>query len=222
MLAAETQPGLEGHIKVVELRQGQILAEPLEKMGRVYFPTSGAVSFSVPLQDGHLVQTGLIGREGAVGALQALDGRVSPNRIVVQVQGEAAVVEAERVAELAQRDPRLRSLFLGHEQFFLAEVQQTAACNAVHSVQEKVARWMLRLNDLIGTDVPLTQEMLSEMIAVRRTSVTGAAAALQRDGLISYKRGHIRIVDIEGLKRASCECYGAVRDHYDRLVRHHD
>jgi len=221
LLAAGTPPTLEGHFKMVELRTGQILAEPLQQLGRVYFPYSGVVSYSVPLNDGHIVQTGLVGRDGAIGALQALDGRLSPNRIVVQVSGSAAAVEADRIAQIAQGNPAIRSLLLSHEQFFFAEVQQSAACNAVHSVQQKVCRWILRLNDLIGGNVPVTQEMLSEMIAVRRTSVTGAAVALQRAGLISYRRGRIRILDTEGLKQASCECYGAVRDHYDRLVRHH-
>jgi CRP-like cAMP-binding protein len=136
----------------------------------------------------------------------------------VRVPGRAAVIEADRIAEMAQVSPDVRSLFLSHEQFFLAEVQQSAACNAVHTVEQRVCRWMLRMNDLIGMNVAVTQELLSQMIGVRRTSVTLAAGLLQQAGVIRYRRGHIQIVDIERLKQSSCECYKAVSDHYDRLV----
>jgi CRP-like cAMP-binding protein len=216
--AAGTRRQLDPHFEVVELRQGEVLAEPLEPMHRVYFPYSGIISYLVPLKDGHLVQTAMVGRDGAVGALQALDHKESASRIMVRVPGRAAVIEADRVAEIVQVSPRVRSLFLRHNQFFLAEVQQSTACNAVHTVQQRVCRWMLRMNDLIGINVPVTQELLAEMIGVRRTSVTAAAASLQDAGVIRYRRGHIYIVDIERLKHSSCECYEAVRDHYARIV----
>lgn len=209
------------HLRTVELRQGQILAEPLARLNRVYFPYSGIISFSVPLNDGHLVQAGMVGRDGEVGGLQCLNGKVSPNRIVVLVPGRAAVMEADQFTEIVQADPQRRSAFLSHEQFVLAEVQQSVACNAVHTVEQRMCRWILRMNDLIGLEVPLTQELLATMIAVRRTSITGAATVLQKQGAIKYSRGHIQIVDIERLKRSSCECYEAVRDHYDRIVIHH-
>jgi CRP-like cAMP-binding protein len=121
---------------------------------------------------------------------------VAPNRIVVEVPGRAAAIEADRIAELAQISPGIRSVLLKHEQFFLAEVQQSAACNAVHTVEQRVCRSMLRMNDLIGMKVPVTQEMLSQMIGVRRTSVTLAASSLQQAGVISYRRGHIQIPDM--------------------------
>jgi CRP-like cAMP-binding protein len=205
-------------VKAVELRQGEVLAEPLDRMHRVYFPHSGIISFLVPLKDGHLVQTGMVGHDGVIGALQALNGKMSPNRIVVRVQGRAAVIEADRMAELAHASPSVRSLLLNYQQFFLTEVQQTAACNAVHTVQQRVCRWLLRMNDLIGMHVPVTQELLSEMIGVRRTTVTAATALLQSAGVIRYARGRIQIVGIERLKQSSCECYEAVRDHYARTV----
>jgi CRP-like cAMP-binding protein len=184
----------------------------------VYFPYSGVISFLVPLTDGRLVQTGVVGRDGAVGALQALDGKVSPNKIVVQVAGRAAVVHAEHLAEVVQDHPALRSLILSHEQIFLSEVQQSAACNAVHTVQQRVSRWILRMNDLVGVNVAMTQELLAEMIGVRRTSVTAAAAFLQAAEIIRYRRGHIQILDIERLKQSSCECYQALED-YRHVVK---
>jgi CRP-like cAMP-binding protein len=218
LLASEAQSRLGPHIRTVQLQQGQVLAEPLEPMVQVYFPYSGAVSFLVPLNDGHVVQTGVVGRGGAVGALQALDGKVSPNRVVVQVPGQAAVVQAKLLAEIVADYPALRGLMLSQEQFLLAEVQQSAACNAVHTVQQRVCRWILRLNDLVGTNVAVTQELLAGMIGVRRTSVTAAAASLQAIGIIKYQRGHIQIVDIERLKQSSCECYQTLLD-YQHIVR---
>jgi CRP-like cAMP-binding protein len=209
---------LHGHVRTVHLQQGQVLAEPLEPMLQVYFPYSGAISFLVPLKSGHLVQTGVVGRSGVVGALQALDAKVSPNRVVVQIPGRAAVVQAELLAEIVGDYPALRSLILSHEQFFLSEVQQSAACNAVHPVQQRVCKWILRMNDLVGMNVAVTQELLAGMIGVRRTSVTAAAASLQADGIIKFRRGHVQIVDIERLKQSSCECYQTLRD-YQRIVQ---
>ena len=209
---------LTPYIRTADLKQGQVLAEPLELMAQAYFPYSGAISFFVPLKDGQLVQTAVVGRDGAVGALQALEGKLSSNRIIVQVPGRAAVVQAERLAEVVRDYPALRSLILGHELFFLSEVEQTAACNAIHTVQQRVCRWILRLNDLVGMNVALTQELLAGMIGVRRTSVTLAAASLQSEGIIRYRRGSIQIVDIERLKESACECYQTLRD-YQHLVQ---
>ena len=218
LLASEAQPRLQPHIRTVHLAPGQVLAEPIEPITHVYFPYSGAISFLVPLKDGQLVQTGVVGRGGAVGALQALEGGISPNRIIVQVPGRAAVVQAERLAEVVRDYPALRSLILSHEQFFFSEVQQSAACNAVHTVQQRVCRWILRMNDLVGMNVAVTQELLAGMIGVRRTSVSAAAASLQAEGIIKYRRGHIQIVDIERLKQISCECYQTLRD-YQQIVQ---
>ena len=213
LFAGGARSRLEPYFKTVELQQGQVLAEPLTPIRHVYFPYSGVVSFSVLLKDGRLVQTGVVGRDGAVGALQALDGKVSPSMVFVQVPGRAAVVEAERVAEIAQGYPGVRSLIVSNEQFFLSEVQLSAACNAVHSVQQRVCRWLLRMNDLVGMRVTITQELLAQMIAVRRTSVTLAAAPLQAAGIIKYRRGHLDIVDIDRLRESSCECYQTLRDY---------
>jgi CRP-like cAMP-binding protein len=219
LLASGAQSRLQPHVKTVELQQGQVLAEPFEPMAQVYFPYSGAISFLVPLKDGRLVQTGVVGRGGAVGALQALEGKVSLNRVVVQVPGRAAVVQVERLAAVLRDYPTLRPLILSQEQFFISEVQQSAACNAVHTVQQRVCRWILRMNDLVGMNVAVTQELLAGMIGVRRTSVSAAAASLQADGIIQYRRGHIQIVDIERLKQSSCECYQTLRD-YQQVVQH--
>jgi CRP-like cAMP-binding protein len=213
LLASGAQSRLQPHVRTSHLQQGQVLAESLEPMAQVYFPYSGVISFLVPLKGGHLVQTGVVGRDGAVGALQALEGKVSPSRVIVQVPGRAAVVQAERLAEVVRDYPALRSLILSHEQFFLAEVQQSAACNAVHTVRQRVCRWILRMNDLVGMNVAVTQDLLAGMIGVRRTTVSLAAASLKAEGIIKYRRGHIQIVDVERLKQSYCECYHSLRDY---------
>ena len=219
LFAAGTRTELELHIRTVELEKGQVLAEPLERMHSVYFPTSGIIAFLVPLTDGSSVQAGIVGADGAVGALQALGGGVSPSRLVVQMPGRAAVIEAAQIGKIAQATPSARSLILSHEQFNVAKLQQSAACNAVHTVRQRMCRWLLRMSDLSGRNIAVTQESFSEMLGVQRTSVTLAAAFLQKAGAIRYRRGHIHILDIELLKASSCECYAALRRSYDRLVK---
>ena len=124
---------------------------------------SGLISFLVPLTDGSLIQTGVVGSDGAVGALQALDARVSPSKIVVQMPSTAALFEADQFAKIAQTAPCVRSIVLSHAEFFLAEVQQSAACNAVHSVQQRMCRWLLRMNNLIdGKNIAVTQVIFSD------------------------------------------------------------
>jgi CRP-like cAMP-binding protein len=220
LMAAGTRSQLEPHFATAELTQGEVLAEPLELIRRVYFPFSGIVSFMVPLENGSLVQTAVVGEDSAVGALQAFAGRVSPNKIVVQMPGMAAVIDADEFSKIAQAAPGVRSLILSYEQFFLAEVQQSAACNAVPTVRQRMSRWLLRMNDLTkGGNIAVTQEILSDMLGVQRTSVTLAAASLQKVGAIKYRRGHIHILEIERLRNSSCECYAAVRRSFDRIVR---
>ena len=114
--------------------------------------------------------------------------------------------------------PAFRGLLVKYEQFFLSQVQQTAACNAVHDVQARTCKWLLRMHDLVGVDLELTQEFLAQMLGVRRTSVSLVANTLQNAGLIRYSRGRIEITDLAGLRAASCECYGRVKMHYDRLL----
>jgi CRP-like cAMP-binding protein len=213
LFAAGVRAQLDSFLRCVELAQGEVLAEPLQRIKRVYFPFSGLISFLVPLTDGSLIQTAVVGSDGAVGALQALDARVSPNKIVVQMPSTAAVFEADQFAKIAQTDPCVRSLVLSHAEFFLAEVQQSAACNAVHSVQQRMCRWLLRMNDLIdGKNIAVTQEIFSDMLG------TLAATSLQKAGAIRYRRGHIHILDVDLLMKSSCECYSALRRAYDRIV----
>jgi CRP-like cAMP-binding protein len=209
----------EADLRVVELTQGQVLAQPHQLMEKLYFPHSGIVSYVVELSDGNMIETGMVGRDGVVGALQAIDDKVSPNKIVVQVPGKASVVGMDLLRKAIDGCASLRVMLAKHEQFFLAQVQQSVGCNASHTVQARMCRWLLRMHDLTGTELPLTQEFMAQMMGVRRTSVSLVAAELQAAGLIAYRRGHVRIVNLEKLKEAGCECYEAVNTHYTKIFR---
>src|SRR6266496_191573 len=205
-LSAKDGQLLWPHLKTVELRYGEVLARSQEDIRRVYFPHSGIVSFMVEMRDEPMVQTGMVGRDGAVGAIQALDDKVSLNKIIVHVPGEASIVDADRMRAAAQDSPSIRSLLVAHEEVFVADVQQSVACNALHRVEQRMCRWLLRMNDLVGMEMPLTQDLLSAMLGVKRTTVSVVASSLQNAGVIEYRRGHVHVLNIERLKKLSCEC----------------
>jgi CRP-like cAMP-binding protein len=205
------------HFKTVELRQGEVLAEPGDDISNVYFPHSGIVSFMVGLIDGSMVQTVMVGRDGVIGAAQAFDGRKSINKIVVQVPGTASMIDRGSLQHL-ESDSAIRKMLASHEQFFVADIQQTAACNACHSVEARMARWLLRMRDLAGDDLPITHDYLAAMIGVRRTTVSEIANEMQSNGAISYIRGRVHIANVENLKNQSCECHRAIRENYEDLL----
>jgi CRP-like cAMP-binding protein len=202
------------HLAVCNLEFGNVLAEPKQTIERVYFPHSGIISFVVPLSDGPAIESGMVGRDGVAGAGEVLDGKLAINRVVVQSPGTASVISADRLREAADERPDIRKFLARYAQFFLAQVQQTAACNANHQAPERTCRWLLRMHELVGTELPLTQEFLGQMMGVTRSSVSGIASGLQERGLIKYRRGHITILKVDGLHEAACECYGTVRDQY--------
>jgi CRP-like cAMP-binding protein len=206
-------------LRTVEMPHGQVLAEPHQPIEKMYFPHGGIVSYVVGMKDGNMIETGMIGRDGVMGAIQALDEKVSPNKIMVQVPGQASVIDIDVMRKAIERSASLRMMLAKHEQFFLAQVQQSVGCNASHNVEPRMCRWLLRMHDLVGSEMPLTQEFLAQMMGVRRTSVSLVAAQMQERGLISYRRGHVRIVDVEKLKHTSCECYEAVNIQYTKIFK---
>jgi CRP-like cAMP-binding protein len=209
---------LRPHLSPFELKLGDVIAETRGTIDRVYFPHSGIISLVVELAEGDLLETAMVGRDGVMGASSALDGKVSLNKAIVQAPGVASVVRAEKILELAKAHDVFRSILIRHDQVLFAQAQQAAACNASHTVEARLCRWLLRMRDLAGDDdLPLTQEFLGRMLGVRRSSVSLVAATLQQAGLIRYSRGHIRILNIDGLRDASCECYETVKAHYDLL-----
>jgi len=171
------------------------------------------------MSDGNLIETGMVGRDGVMGALQAFDEKVSPNKIMIQVPGQASVIDAELMRKAISSSPSLRVMLAKHEQFFVAQIQQSAGCNATHSVEARMCRWLLRMYDLTGPELPLTQEFLAQMMGVRRTSVSLVASGLQDAGVIAYRRGHVRVANVEKLKKMACECYEAVNMRYKKIFQ---
>jgi hypothetical protein len=159
----------------------------------------------------------MIGKDGEFGASQALDDKVSLNLVTVQIAGTASVMSSDKLRALAGELPDLRALLMKYGQFFVAQVQQTAACNAVHDIEARTCKWLSRMHELVGPDLLLTQEFFAQMMGVRRTSVTAVAGALQAAGLISYSRGRLHILDIERIRQRSCECDRDVRAHYRKM-----
>ena len=209
--------GLNDHFNTIELGQGEVLAEPGDDIRSVYFPHSGIVSFMVKMVDGSEVQSVMVGRDGVIGAAQALDGRKSMNKIIVQVPGTASMIDRNWLQLLAS-DSAIRKLFASHAQFFVADIQQTAACNACHSAEARMARWLLRMRDLAGDDLAITHEYLGAMIGVERSTVSHIANVMQENGIISYARGRVHIANAEILKKQSCECHEAIRENYEALL----
>ena len=182
-------------------------------------PIPGVISLVVALNVGEMIETAMVGRDGVFNASSALDGKVSLNKAIVQLAGMASAIAVDPFRKIAREFEPFRSLLIRHEQVLFAQSQQSAACNASHSVEARMCRWLLRMRDLAGgDDLVLTQEFLAQMLGVRRPSVSLVANTLQKAGLIKYSRGNMRLLNIEGLKEGSCECYGVVKAHYDRML----
>lgn len=205
------------YLALVNIEQGFVLAETHASIKKVYFPHAGIISCVVELIGGGAIEAGMIGRDGQFGGGAALDQKISLNFVIMQVAGSASVIDADRFRELAFRIPALHQIVMAYEQFFLAHVQQTAACNAVHTVEARTCKWLLRMQKLCGDDIPLTQEFLAQMMGVRRTSVTHVAVGLQKRGMITYYRGRITITDLDQIRETACECDTAHNEHYQRL-----
>jgi CRP-like cAMP-binding protein len=208
------------HLRPFSLVHEDVLFHTGDRLHRVYFPYTGIISLVVDLATGEMIEAAMIGRDSVVGASSALDGQIWLNKGIVQVPGQGSVLDVGHLRARADVSPSFRTALLRHDQIAFAQAQQSAACNASHTVEARLARWLLRTRDLTGDDMlPLTQEFLAQMLGVRRTSVSIVANTLQQAGLISYSRGRIKILNLEGLQEAACECYSTVKAHQDRLMR---
>jgi CRP-like cAMP-binding protein len=218
-LPAAERAVLAPHLEPIELKQQLTLFDIRDAITDVYFAFDAVVSLVIPLSTGEIIETAMVGRDGVIGAAAALNGRISLNRAIVQIGGKALRCPAEPLKKMLKDHPYLHSLMGGQEQVLFAQAQQSAACNATHVIESRLARWLLRAADLHGSDVlPLTQEYIAQMLGVRRTSVSVVAHTLQRAGMISYKRGHIKLIDIAALQQTACECYQTVKMNYDALL----
>jgi CRP-like cAMP-binding protein len=211
-LSSKTRAMIEPHLHKVKLQQGTILHEAGETITSVYFPLSGMVSMLAVLKSGESIEAGVIGREGFVGGFLAARGWRPFGHAVMQMTGEALRLNVKQFKKAYDACDDLRILVNCYQSVVYFQAQQTAVCQALHPVEARMCRWLLQAQDAVGGDtLHLTQELLSHMLGVRRTSVSGSANKLQEEGLITYKRGVIRIIDRKGLEKRSCECYAAVR-----------
>jgi CRP-like cAMP-binding protein len=214
---------IQPHLRMVELPQETVLFEAGDTIQTVYFLHKGVTSIVVDLSSGETIEAGMIGLDGVVGGASALDGAVSLNRAVVQIAGAASALNAKQFSHAVEQSRALRAMLNRHEHFLFAQAQQSAACNVSHALEARLARWLLRCRDLLHSeDLALTQEFLADMLGVTRTSVTLVANTLQQAGLIRYRRGHIRIVNVDRLKVCACECYAKLRAHSARLLSRTD
>jgi CRP-like cAMP-binding protein len=199
-------------LTLVKLRLHDVLQEAGEPIEFSYFPNTAMASVLNIMADGRSVEVGLAGKEGFVGLPLIAGFRTSPNRINTQSEGMAFEIDAQAFRGILRQCPELARRLLRYSQVMAMEVTQLAACNRLHEVDERLARWLLMSHDRIGTDaLPLTQEFLAQMLGTRRASVSVAASILQRAGLIKYARGHVTILNRPGLEEATCECYGVMR-----------
>ena len=212
---ARWQPQLEW----VEMPLGQALYEPGRTMSHVYFPTSAIVSLLYVMADGSSAEIAVVGRDGVVGIALFMGGGSTPSRAVVQSAGEGWRLRGPVMLEEFNTSHPVMHLMLRYTQALITQMAQTAVCNRHHLLDQQLCRWLLLSMDrLVGDELVMTQELIANMLGVRREGVTEAALKLQRDGLIRYARGHITVLDRPGLEARTCECYGVVKAEYDRLL----
>lgn len=210
---------LAPHLQSVTLDVREMVALPGQSYEYVYFPEDCIISVVNVMRDGSTVETGTIGNEGLAGLPTLMDSVSSETRVFGQVPGAAQRAPASVVADFVERERELRRLVNRYAQAFLTQVAQGAACNRLHGIEQRCARWLLMTHDRVtGDEFPLKQQFLAEMLGVRRAGVSVAASALQEAALIRYSRGIVQVLDRDGLEAASCECYGVIRQQFDRLL----
>jgi CRP-like cAMP-binding protein len=220
-LSSSDAAALQPFLKPLYLEQRRVLYEAGQATRLVYFPTTAVVSLVVALSTGEMIEAAMIGRDGVVGAAAALDGKIPLSQAIVQLAGNAITCEMDGLKGAAFQSHTLLGVLIRHEQAVFAQAQQSAACMAAHDVQSRLCRWLLQARDLSGSDtLYFTQEFLGEMLGVQRNSITVVARTLQSAGLIKYSRGHIHILDVEGLQDTVCECYETVKSYYAALLGH--
>jgi CRP-like cAMP-binding protein len=207
------------HLEQVEMPLGQVLYESGDTLSHVYFPTTAIVSLLYVMESGASAEIAVAGNEGLVGISLFMGGESTPSRAVVQSSGHGFRLIAQVVKEEFNRAGPVMHLLLRYTQALITQMAQTAVCNRHHSLDQQLCRWLLlSLDRLQGNRLDMTQELIANMLGVRREGVTEAALNLQKAGLIHYARGHISVLDRKGLESRSCECYGVVKKEYDRLL----
>lgn len=218
-LTAAERERLFPQLELVTMPLGKVLYESGRKLAHVYFPTDCIVSLLYVMADGASAEIAVVGNEGMVGVALFMGGETTPSRAVVQSAGLAYRLAGAAMKQEFGRGGELQHLLLRYTQALLTQMAQTAVCNRHHTVDQQLCRWLLLSLDRLPTkELSMTQELIANMLGVRREGVTEAAGNLQRDGLISYSRGRITVLDRAQLERRVCECYGVVKKEFDRLL----
>jgi CRP-like cAMP-binding protein len=207
------------YITLCELPLGKVLYEPGTKMSHVYFPATAIVSILYALENGSTAEIAVVGHEGVVGISIFMGGESTSTRAIIQSGGYGYKIPSPILLAEFNRSGPLMHLLLRYTQALITQMSQTAVCNRHHTVDQQLCRWLLlSLDRLNGNELIMTQELIANMLGVRREGVTEAALKLQKTGLIQYSRGHINIIDRKGLEERTCECYQVVKDEYHRLL----
>src|SRR5476651_1076481 len=218
-MEAASRKRIDAHLESIELELGTVVCEAGGLLKHAYFPLSNVLSLLTVLENGSAIETANIGREGAFGLFATMYSRVSFNRCLIQFEGDMVRCPIDLLRSEFAHSEHVRNLFVSYSETLLSQVQQTVACNAMHTTEEKMCRWLLMMHDRAeGEALPYTHEFLSHMLGTNRKSVTLAALSMQAAGLISYRRGRILVLDRPGLEKAACECYAIVRERFDAFL----
>ncbi len=218
-LPADDFKRLAPHLDHRPLKLGDVLYEPGTAMRHVYFPTTAIVSLLYVMEDGASAEIGIVGNEGILGISLFMGGETTPSRAVVQSAGYGYRMRAQLLKDEFGRFGAMMQLLLRYTQALITQMSQTAVCNRHHTVDQQLCRWLLlSLDRLASNELTMTQELIANMLGVRREGVTDAAGKLQKAGLINYRRGKITVLDRQGVEERSCECYEVVKKEFDRLL----
>ena len=218
-LPAAVKERLISHLQLVPMPLGEVLYESGEVLQHVFFPADSIVSLLHVMESGASAEIAVVGNEGIVGVSLFMGGESTPSRAIVQSAGSAYRLSGQRLKDEFNRHGEMLLLMLRYTQTLITQMAQTAACNRHHSIDQQLCRWLLlSLDRLPGDHLTMTQELIANMLGVRREGVTAAAARLQRAGRIRYSRGRITMLDRHAVERCSCECYLAVKREYERLL----
>lgn len=217
-LPEATRERLFPHMKRVSLPLGKVVYESGHKLASVYFPIDAIVSLLYVMESGASAEISVVGNEGMVGIAVFMGGESTPSQAIVQSAGSAFSLPSDRLRKEFDAHLEMRMLMLRYTQSLITQMAQTAVCNRHHSIDQQLCRWLLlSLDRLEGSDLVMTQELIANMLGVRREGVTEAAGKLQKLGVIQYQRGHIKVLDREKLESLSCECYEVVKREAERL-----
>jgi CRP-like cAMP-binding protein len=218
-LPPEAYERLVPHLEPITFALGDVVYESGAHMRYVYFPTTSHISLLYTMIDGSTAEMGLVGKEGVVGIALFMGGETTPNRAMVQGEGDAFRMKSKAMLDEFKRGGEFQHLLLRYTQALITQISQTAVCNRLHSVEQRLCRWLLMTHDLAQSDeLQMTHEFISNMLGVRREGVTMAARRLQEMKMISYVRGQIRILDRPQLLAHVCECYQVVKEEHTRLL----